>query len=325
MIAANNIQNIFLDEVKKRIPPNISFADDLAEILNISRDSAYRRIRGETILSLDEVKLICNRYAVSLDSLLSPNSNTVTFRYQAMDYKNFGFEAWMKSILSQLEMIHAAPEKEIIYSAKDIPIFYYFDFPELTAFKIYFWNKTVLGSSFQDEKFSPSLVSNELMTIARRIWTKYTLLPSTELWSDETINATLRQIEFTYDCGYFTKSEDARNLVDQFSAMLNTLRKWAEAGVKNSTGEKFRLYKNEILIADNTIFFKMGTKRIAFIPQNTMEYIATSQENFCKQTEHYLNNLLSKAVHISTTGDKERNKFFNSMDEKLSAVKRKMQ
>jgi len=325
MVATGNIQNIFLDEVKKKVPSNISFADDLSEILNISRDSAYRRIRGETILSLDEVKLICNHYGVSLDSLLSPNSNTVTFRYQSVDYKNFGFEAWFKSILANLEMIHASPEKELIYSAKDVPIFYHFDFPELTAFKIYFWSKTVLGASFENEKFRPELVSNELITLAKRIWHKYALLPSTELWSDETINITLRQIEFTYDCGFFAKPDDARNLVDQFSSMLNNIRKWAAAGVKNSTGEKFSLYKNEILIADNTIFFKMGTNRIVFLTQNTLQYIATSQENFCKQTENSLNNLLNKAVLISTTGEKERNKFFNVMDEKVNALKRKIQ
>lgn len=324
MIATTSIQSAFLEEVRKRLSPNISFADDLSEILNISRDSAYRRIRGETILSLDEVKLLCNRYGVSLDSLLSANSNTVTFRYQPIDYKTFGFETWFKSILANLEMIHASPEKELIYSAKDVPIFYQFDFPELAAFKIYFWSKIVLGANFLDQKFHPELISNELLTLAKRIWHKYAALPSTELWSDETINITLRQIEFAYDCGFFAKPDDARSLVDQFSVMLNNIQKWAAAGVKNAMGEKFSLYKNEILIADNTIFFKMGSRRIVFLTQNSMEYIATSQENFCRQTENSLNNLLNKSVLISTTGEKERNKFFNGMNEKVEALKNKI-
>jgi hypothetical protein len=324
MVTTTNIQSVFLEEVRKRLALNISLADDLSEVLHISRDSAYRRIRGETILSLDEAKLLCNHYGVSLDSLFSLNSNTVTFRYQPMDAKTFGFETWFKSILANLEMIHSSKEKELIYSAKDVPIFYHFDFPELTAFKIYFWNKTVLGSKFLDQKFQPNLISNELLMLAKKIWHKYAALPSTELWSDETINITLRQIEFTYDCGFFAKPDDARHLVDQFSSMLINIRKWAEAGIKNSTGEKFRLYKNEILIADNTIFFKMGSKRIVFLTQNSMEYIATSQENFCQQTENSLNNLLNKSVLISTTGEKERNKFFNAMNEKVDNFKSKI-
>jgi hypothetical protein len=324
IVATGNIQNIFLDEVKKRVPPNISFADDLSEILSISRDSAYRRIRGETVLSLDEVKLICNHYGVSLDLLLAPSSNTVAFRYQAVDEKTFAFESWMKSILANLEMIHATPDKELFYSAKDVPVFYHFDYPELTAFKIFFWNKTVLGASFQDEKFNPKIISNELISLAKRIWQKYAALPSTEFWSEETTNITLRQIEFTYDCGFFADPGDAIVLLDQYSAMLASVRKWATAGIKNSTGEKFKLYKNEIMIADNTIFFKMGNRSITFVVHNGLEYLATSQENYCKQTEKYLTNLLNKAILISTTGEKERNKFFNSMDEKVSLLKKKI-
>jgi transcriptional regulator with XRE-family HTH domain len=81
----DNIQSSFLDQVRKRLAPNVSFADELAEILNISRDSAYRRMRGETVLSLDEVKKICTHYGVSLDSLLAPSSQVISFQLRAWD------------------------------------------------------------------------------------------------------------------------------------------------------------------------------------------------------------------------------------------------
>ena len=54
--AVTNIQTDFLNQMRNKLPGNASFADELAELLNVSRDSAYRRIRGETVLSLDEVK-----------------------------------------------------------------------------------------------------------------------------------------------------------------------------------------------------------------------------------------------------------------------------
>jgi hypothetical protein len=52
----SNIQSAFFDRIRKTIPANVSLVDELAEILDVSRDSAYRRMRGETVLSLDEVK-----------------------------------------------------------------------------------------------------------------------------------------------------------------------------------------------------------------------------------------------------------------------------
>lgn len=323
LIGKENIQAIFLREVKKRVPSHISLADDLSEILHMSRDSAYRRLRGETILSLDEVKQICNYYSVSLDALLSSESDTVTFRYQGADNRNFGFENWMKSILSNLEMISAAPEKELFYSAKDVPVFYLFDSPELAAFKIYFWNKTILETDhFQNKKFDPNLVSNELLGLAKRIWEKYSQVPTTEFWSEETINVTLRQIEYTYECGFFKKPEDVINIIDQFSILMNNINQWATKGLKNGGG-KLSLYKNDILIADNTIFFKMGNRRIAFLP-HSLEYIATSQENFCNHTEHYFKNLLKKSSLISSAGEKQRNIFFNGLEEKILALKNRI-
>src|SRR6185436_5597635 len=119
-----NVQSSFLEQVKRRLPPNVSFADEIAEILKISRDSAYRRIRGETVLSLDEAKVLCNQYGVSLDVLLSTSSEIVPFRHQVVNNTPETFEKWLRSILNNLETINTfTAEKEIVFSAKDVPVF----------------------------------------------------------------------------------------------------------------------------------------------------------------------------------------------------------
>ena len=63
----DSIQSAFLAQIRNRLPENTSFADELADFLNVSRDSAYRRIRGETVLSLDEVKKLYDQYGVWRD------------------------------------------------------------------------------------------------------------------------------------------------------------------------------------------------------------------------------------------------------------------
>ncbi|MGZ3951847.1 MAG: helix-turn-helix domain-containing protein, partial [Flavisolibacter sp.] len=42
--------------------PHISLADELCDLLEISYDSAYRRIRGEKPLTLLELKALCEKY-----------------------------------------------------------------------------------------------------------------------------------------------------------------------------------------------------------------------------------------------------------------------
>ncbi len=112
-------------------------------------------MRGETILSLDEVKKICNHFGrCTLDSLLSPSSQMVSFHLRAWDEEELTFEKYLKSILGNLEMIGGFSDTQLIYHAKDLPIFHFFQYPELAKFKIFFWVKTFTkNSKFDVEKY----------------------------------------------------------------------------------------------------------------------------------------------------------------------------
>jgi hypothetical protein len=321
--AAENIQTTFLNEVKLTLPPSLSFVDDLAELLTISRDSAYRRMRGETVLSLDEVKKICAHYKVSLDTLLSPNSEMVTFNNRKIDQHNFTFEMWLKSVLSNLEMISSFPEKELIYVAKDIPFFHYYSFPKLAAFKMFFWMKTYHSyPQYADSKFNPDVISKDLHQVGKRLRDRYAEIPCIEIWSDETSVVTRRQIEYYHEIGVIT-TEQALELCDEYSHMLDAIQQYAKVGTKGNTAS-YSLYKNDILIAETTIFFKMGDKRVTFLTYNTMNVLTTSNERFCKSMEEYLTNIINKSIQISTSGEKERAKFFNRMQDSIQLLKKRI-
>src|SRR5580765_3594871 len=105
--ASHSTQSSFLERVKSRLPANVSFVDELAEILNISRDSAYRRIRGETVLSLDEVKKLYDRFGISLDVILSNSSQMVSFHRRVVDHSSYTIEQWLNSVLKNLSFLRS--------------------------------------------------------------------------------------------------------------------------------------------------------------------------------------------------------------------------
>ena len=152
MNPSSQIQEILFQTIKSKLPPNISFVHDLSELLGISYDSAYRRIRGEKELSLAELKSICLHYSVSIDALFDYKSNHVIFNSLALGEEGFTFENWLQSLLAGIKQIYNSQQKEIIYAAKDLPVFYYFEFPEIAAFKIYFWHKKLIPSSEYENK-----------------------------------------------------------------------------------------------------------------------------------------------------------------------------
>ena len=79
MMDNNHSQQQFFNHIKSKLPVHLSLVDEVAELLNISNDSAYRLIRGEKPIGLDEIQMLCNKYQVSLDQLLQIQTNTVIF------------------------------------------------------------------------------------------------------------------------------------------------------------------------------------------------------------------------------------------------------
>ncbi len=318
MTSSDSIQSAFLEEVKKRLPTNLSFVDELAEILSISKDSAYRRIRGETILSLDEAKKLCERFGVSIDSLFTPTTNMVPFMDRSPS-PNYTLEQWLTSILKNVEML-----TEITYAAKDIPIFHYLRHPELAAFKMFFWQKTIIENpEYKTQTFKPDSISKEMIQLGHRIWAKYSSIPSVEIWAVEAINNTLKQIEFYQECNFFSNVAQASQLCDNLSEVIQTIQAEA-ASAKKTDGNTYNVYQNEILMADNTVLARSGNKRLAYLNYNTISLLITQHDLFCEKTEQYLNGLIKHSTLISGTAEKERIKFFTKMTNRIEEFKKKL-
>jgi hypothetical protein len=99
MASPLQVQLEFLKQVKDKLPASMSFADEIAELLSVSMDSAYRRIRGETALTLEEAKILSLKYDISLDQLVRQSANSITFNYSSIHADSYSFEQYYSNIL----------------------------------------------------------------------------------------------------------------------------------------------------------------------------------------------------------------------------------
>lgn len=309
----------FLDEIKRKLPENISFVEIIAEDLNISNDSAYRRIRGDIHLSLEECMILSNKYNLSMDSIFLDSPNYVSFNLRAIDIETYGFDLYLKSIIANLEAIKRFELKEMIYGAKDIPIFYSFMFERMAAFKLFFWmSNYYYFPKYRNQVFEISSVPQNLISLCKKAWDSYIYVPSTEIWSEETINVTLRQIEFMYDCGRFKTKEEAINLLEDLKNILAHIQKQAEQGYKYpycqdsilKRDKNYQLYYNEVLISNDIISSQMGDTRMTFIGHNALDILTTSDESFWNYTHKFLKNIINNSTLISEVAERVRKKIF---------------
>src|SRR6185436_1923107 len=253
---STELQQQFFQHIKSKLPHHVTLVDEIADLFNISTDSAYRRIRGEKPISLEEIKRLCTTYRISLDHVLQVESNSTVFFGSWVDIESFDFSKYLEDMLLQLERISTGEQCKMYYEAKDIPPFHHFQFPDLAAFKYFFWMKTILAyPDLAREHFESHTLAKPLHDTGRKIIETYNKIPSTEIWSVETINSTIRQIEYYRDAHVFRKKETIEVLYDQLMQLVEHVEQQAECGEKFLTGtqpirdkENFSLYFNEVIL-----------------------------------------------------------------------------
>jgi hypothetical protein len=319
------LQIAFLMQIKSQLPSHLALVDAIAEQLNLSNDSAYRRLRGEKHLTFDEIQILAAHYKISLDSFLHLKNDALIFWGKNIDREQFDFENYLQGIVRQLEYFMPAKEKTMYFLNKDIPIFHHFMFPELAAFKCYFWSRYDLDYPlFNKEQFLIEDFIDIFNNTGKKIADLYLQIPSVEIWNLDCINTTIRQIDYYRETRIFKSQQDIETVYNCLEKLVDYIELMVERGYKFSYGKseqakkiKYAVYINEFILGDNTIIVEMDEKRLVFINHNVINYMMTNNEEFINYTFDTLKILLRKSRLISEISERDRQLFFNTLRERI--------
>ena len=315
------IQERLFREIKLKVKEDNSFVHTIAELLHVSYDSAYRRIRGEKIISVDELYKLSKAFDISIDSLFEVKSGKTVFNSVSIEPGKITLKQWLEGILLNLQVLQADQTSQIIYAAKDAPFFHYFHIPELAAFKMFFWEKTLFRfPGFENKPFNLADTDDELQAIGKKILLAYTKINVTEIWNEDTFYIILRQLEYYYVAGFFKNKDDLDTLFDKLGLWIRHLEQQAEFGFQyyygippNGVPGSFKLFENEVVLNDNTVLMKTGEARMSFLTYNVINLLTTQDPDFCDKIEFFLDGVLQKSTLISSSAAKARKRFFNQL------------
>lgn len=326
----NNAQVSFFQHIKNSLPPHLSLVDEVAEILKISNDSAYRRIRGEKPIAMEELQKLATYFKISLDQFLHLQSDSFLFHGKLTNATDHVFEKWLEGTLEQVTFMSSFPQKHAYYLAKDIPLMQQFQVPELIAFKSFFWRKSILHyEDLRGHKFSFSNVDPRHLELGKKIAAVYGQIPSTEIWNIESINTTIRQIEFYRDAKCFESEEDVAHLYKTLIRLIDHIERQAELGVKFALegspkpgAVPYNLYNNELILGDNSVLADLGGLKVVYLNHSVINFIGTRDERFTSYMMEAFQNLIKKSTQLSHAGEKERIRFFNRIRDKMKLAAR---
>ncbi|MBP7273756.1 MAG: hypothetical protein KA974_07930 [Saprospiraceae bacterium] len=328
-----SLQRKFFDAILSQYAKRTDALVAIASVLKVGKDSVYRRLRGDSIITPGEMELLVREFRISLDSLLfEGNLDTVMFSFNAFAQKEITFHKYLSSVDSDFQYLQHIPNVVVKYASSEIPLFYYCLFPELIAFKLYVWGRTIWDLDFLNGRnFSFELLDTPSRLLAQSIFEKYIKLESIEMWSANLFDNTINQIEYHVQNGCIIERDIALQLLAALQGLAQHMQTMATVGKKISdklnadTGTPFTLYHNEIIYTNNTIYIESPFLRIVFTTFVNPNYLRSFDTRICDYTHSWFDSVIQKSNLISVQNEKARASFFNGIQRKITLAKNRIE
>lgn len=309
--------------IKVKLPKNVSFIEEISDVLNISYDASYRRVKGKTVLSLKEGVLLSNYYNINLNdvsvSIDKKPEKIIVEKSHHIISDNFLHTFFDKAEIETQKVLNSK-KGLIINSAKDFA-FYHVDNGVLKKFKLFLFinvlskNKELKKTTFNN--FNPS---EDILVKYNTFIDQYRKVSLIEIWNDTTIDNILNQIKYFFDVGLTTKKE-ATSIANGLIEVLQKIELQAKNKIRDESSGSFHLYHNNLISLLNTIVMKTDVDKSVFVPFTNLSYFKVTDKNTTDQIEEHLKTQLEFSNNLSGNAAVDRKKFFTSMYQKIDNLK----
>ncbi|GGH65206.1 hypothetical protein [Phaeocystidibacter marisrubri] len=312
-IALDHFQKSFIQLYKAKLGTHTNLAEKLSSDLNTSLACAYRKINGKTKLTLSDVMHLSSKYLISTDYAMQSNSNNVVlFNRSEKIRKEQDMIIYFEKILNDLQELTLFPNATLYYSARDLPLFHYFKYPNLSIFKLQVWIRSqAVSAAHLHHVFQPEEISNRLSQLSSEIANTYNKLSTIELWTTRTLSNVLEQIKYCYYSGHILRPT-ALSIIDDVLKMID------DCEYRTKQNQKRARYRTEVYLCDyimmaNGALANINSNRKAWIAYSGIELISTNDEAFCRDFETAFLSHMNMGVQISGSAARQRSSFFSQL------------
>ena len=317
----NVTQVRLFDIIQKGLPANALLVAKVSEALKIGLDAAYRRIRGTKPLSLEEAVTLCEHFGVSFEKELAYKEK-MKFAFVPSELENMtSYEAYAKELAKITDKANLLPDCQIILSAADIPAYHYSAYHEMTMFQLFSWHKNMYDYRGTYEDFSREYLNEDAMEYCAQIHANYQQIPSSEIWTDNTIDSMIKLITYHVEMEHFNDKKIPLTVAGQLFELISTLHEWTKNGEKGEKKTPLKFYVSEIDIGNTLLLFDNDHQKRCVIRLFTINGLNINDERFCQEASNWLDSLIKRSTLISGISTKVRPQFITAQKEKIQKLK----
>jgi hypothetical protein len=312
-----NKQELVITRFRESLTESSSFIQQVADVLEISYDAAYRRIQGKAKLSIEEAMQLAQKGQFSLDNILVEDLKLSALG-EATPHVNSikSMEIYLAETIQNLSQL-GKDGVRFEYSAKDIPVYHHFDASELSRFKMYVWLQ-LMDPNFTETRYENFHLSLELKTYMKEINKLISRFEVCEIWNDTTVSSSLKQVDYFLTAGLLPLS-DAKILCQDIMKLVKQRQ-------KDLASDRYDIHYHELLImTNNSIAYKHGQPAAGFVTMTMLGYIKFTASNMLGRIQGYFKHQLKQSTSLSKASTKERARFFNKIEQKINALEQSLE
>jgi len=320
----------FLQKIREQVPKG-KLAEILIQLLNIEKSGAYRRMSGASPLSLEEITLLARHFHLSIDQFVFTETDKTVSVFPYMEQPIGSISEFMEGIANRMEKAAQIEKVHIDFVSREIPIFHYFNFPELTAFKAFIWARTIWKlPQFQEKRFSLKKIKG-IKRHQKKILKYYQAVPSNEIWGTDGLSIPLSQIEYYLEQDMFEEPEEALLLCEQLRTLMRYVSNMTKYGKKFPLGKAvtsdapdFQLHHNQQAHSNSFILVTSPTVKMSFVTMDNLHPATFRDPRFHIFMQNWKSRLTEQSVLISGVSSGIHTKFFNRAEKQISRFERRI-
>jgi hypothetical protein len=299
------------------IPRNVKPVAYLTETLRLSRESAYRRIRGEIPFTVEEISKLSSLLGFSVDNaIMDKSAKRASFDFIANDMDFSALVSMLQNSADMIENIVSSQTSEVTIALNHLPLVLLVFNDSLFRFTCYKWFHQQ-DKPLSKDNFSTFVVPEEVTVLQKRIRHRMTEIKQSLLILDPvTFSSQIKDIYYYYQRKLINQGE-LTQLREDMSDLINRFERIAGTGF---SGPKTRvsLYLSTLYVNTNScyIHFDEVVKSVFWIFMINPMIIYNRE--FCNVQKKWLNSLKRQSMLITQSNEILQLEFFDKQREYLS-------
>ena len=303
-------------------PPDSTPASVLMDVLNIGREAAYRRMRGEVRFTFGEASALSAHLRFSLDGVMgsSVGGNALfSLAFTEFDASLDLYNGILGQNIRFFREIASDPTTVFASAVNSIPAEYYLKYENLTRFKLFkslYQHEMgdVSVPTFEELKLSPSLRRNALEYVQ-----SVQLVAQSHVIFDESVFTHWVNAIRAFRAMHLISDQSVALLKKELSELIRDFEKMAAEG-EYENGNKVNFYLSEVDLEASYAYISSERYKVAGIALFSLNSMHTFDPMMYEYVRRWVRNQRRFASLISGTGELSRIHHFKRQREILGRL-----